>query len=117
MAIFNAVDTGKKFIVPERIRFREEEGFYVINVRWANAFQIESDLARFLIEMRNKQQAFNLDDISRSVKDPRKDLIYMVFKDGVEPLDPDLKAYLVDRPKIGASVNPFELPEELAHLA
>ena len=41
----------------------------------------------------------------------------MVFKDGVEPVDNELKAYLVDRPKTGASVNPFELPEELAHLA
>ena len=116
-AIIKAVDDGKKFIVPERVRFREEAGFYVINIRWANAFQISSDLARFLIEKKESQQPFSLDDISQSVNDPRQSLIYMVFKDGVEPVDQELKAYLVGRPKNGASVNPFELPDELAHLA
>ncbi|MBT3921889.1 MAG: radical SAM protein [Nitrospina sp.] len=116
-AIFKAVDEGKSFIVPQRVRFRKEDGFYVINIRWANAFQIASDLAEFLIEMKDKQQTFNLDDISRCVEDPRKSLTYMVFKDGVEPMDQELKNHLVDRPKTGASVNPFELPEELAHLS
>ncbi len=114
--IFNAVDEDKMFIVPQRVRFREEDGFYVINIRWANAFQISSELARFLIEMKDKKKPFNLTAVSQSVDDPRQSLIYMVFKDGVEPVDNELKAYLVDRPT-GASINPFELPEELAHLA
>ena len=78
---------------------------------------ISSDLARFLIEKKESQQPFSLDDISQSLNDPRQSLIYMVFKDGVEPVDQELKAYLVGRPKNGASVNPFELPDELAHLA
>ena len=67
--------------------------------------------------MKNNQQAFNLDDISRSVENPYQSLTNITFKDGVEPVDQELKAYLSDRPKMGASINPFELPEELAHLA
>ncbi|MEK9627527.1 MAG: radical SAM protein [Nitrospinota bacterium] len=116
-AIYNAVDEGKQFIVPQRVRFREEDGFHVINIRWANAFQIPSDLALFLIKMQKEEQPFSLADMDGSVEDSRQCLINMVFKDGVEPLDDELKAYLIDRPKTGASVNPFELPEELAHLA
>jgi hypothetical protein len=114
--LHNAVDAGKKFVVPQRVRFRKENGFYIINVRWANAFQISSELAQFLIEMKENQQAFNLDDISESVEDSRQSLIYILFKDGIEPVDNELKACLVGMPT-GASINPFELPEELAHLA
>lgn len=47
--IMQAVDNGAAFIVPPRIWFRNEGDFYTLNVRWANTFNIETDLAQFLI--------------------------------------------------------------------
>jgi len=43
------------------------------------------------------------------VGDARTSLIYMIFKDGIEPVDKKLKTELMGRSKVGASVNPFEL--------
>tara|TARA_Y100001960_G_C14770789_1_gene879866 strand:- start:334 stop:1791 length:1458 start_codon:yes stop_codon:yes gene_type:complete len=109
-AISEAVDSGKKFEVPDRIRFRKEDGFYIVNIRWANAFTIESDLAEFMMECQKNKGVFTLGEMKTKVEDARTSLIYMIFKDGIEPIDKVLKAELDGRDRVGASVNPFELP-------
>jgi radical SAM protein with 4Fe4S-binding SPASM domain len=109
--IEEAVDAGKYFTVPDRIRFREEDGFYTINVRWANAFTTESDVARSLMKKQARRQPLNLSDIPGP--DSRSTLIYLVFKDAVEPVDDDLKRALADRPKLGCSVDPNDLPVDV----
>jgi radical SAM protein with 4Fe4S-binding SPASM domain len=106
--IDEAVDAGMYFSVPDRIRFRDEGDFYTINVRWANAFTIESNIARFLIERQSRRRPFNLSEMPGDKA--RTDLIYLVFKDAVEPVDEALKRSLAGRPELGCSVDPNDLP-------
>jgi radical SAM protein with 4Fe4S-binding SPASM domain len=108
--ISEAVDSGEQFEVPSRIRFRKENGFYVVNIRWANAFTIESDLAEYMQECQKNKKRFNLMEMKTRVADARTSLIYMIFKDGIEPVEENLKMALDGKEKVGASVNPFELP-------
>lgn len=108
--ISEAVDSGEKFEVPSRIRFRKENGFYVVNIRWANAFTIESDLAEYMQECQTNKATFTLTEMKTRVADARTSLIYMIFKDGIEPIEESLKIALDGKNKVGASVNPFELP-------
>jgi len=106
--ITDAVDLGRYFMVPKRVRFREEDGFYTINVRWANAFSIDSDVAHFLIEKQANHQPFNLREMVG--QNPRTTLIHLVFKDAAEPVDEELKLALAGRPELGCSVDPADLP-------
>ena len=106
--IADAVDSGKYFVVPDRVRFREEDGFYTINVRWANVFSIETDIAHFLIKKQTSHQPFNLSEMVG--QNLRTTLIHMVFKDAVEPVDEELKLTLAGRPELGCSVDPADLP-------
>lgn len=108
--IGDAVDSDEKFEVPSRIRFRKENGFYIVNIRWANAFTIESDLAEYMKECQKNKKIFTLAEMKTKVADARTSLIYMIFKDGIEPVKESLKAALDGKDKVGASVNPFELP-------
>jgi radical SAM protein with 4Fe4S-binding SPASM domain len=110
--ISGAVDSGEKFEVPSRVRFRKENGFYVVNIRWANAFTIESDLAEYMQECQKNKKCFTLTEMKTRVADARTSLIYMIFKDGIEPVEENLKMALDGKEKVGASVNPFELPVE-----
>ena len=109
--IVDAVKQGENFVVPERIRFRKENDFYLVNVRWANAFSIDTELAQFLINMQSQQLTFNIKDIPGL--DSERTLIYLVFKDVVEPEHSELKEHLLQRAKTGCSINPFELPEAI----
>ncbi len=102
--------SGEKFEIPSGIRFRKEDGFYVVNIRWANAFTIESDLAEHMMECQTNKTSFTLAEMKPKVEDARTSLIYMIFKDGIEPVDKNLKDKLDGRSRLGASVNPFELP-------
>ena len=108
--ISEAVDSGEKFEVPDRIRFRKENGFYVVNIRWANAFTIENDLAEFMLGCQKNKKSFTLEEMIENVEDARTSLIYMIYKDGIEPVKENLKTALDGKTKVGASVNPFELP-------
>lgn len=101
-----AVDVGEYFIVPERIRFRKEPGFYVINVRWANAFPIETEVAEFLINVQKNEKIFSLDDFGIA---KREIMVRLFLKDAIEPVnrnfscDPESKL-------AGASIDPFTIP-------
>ncbi len=107
-AVMQALNDGLTVTVPERIRFREENGYYTLNVRWANAFSLPSELALFLQDRQAKKLAFGVKDLPGEA--PREDLISLLFKDAVEPTDAELRKTLADRPRVGASINPFDLP-------
>ena len=114
--ISEAVDSGKKFKVPPRIRFRREDGFYVVNIRWANAFNIENDLAEYMKECQESNISFTLTEMKTKVENARTSLIHMIFKDGIQPVEENLKAALDGKNRVGASVNPFELPRDSINL-
>ena len=102
----NAVDSGEKFIVPKRIRFRKESGFYVINVRWANAFPIETKIGEFLIKAQKRGIKFDKNDFN--VKN-REIMINLFMKDVIESANSRISCETSAKFE-GASLNPFALP-------
>ena len=102
----NAVDSGEKFIVPKRIRFRKESGFYVINVRWANAFPIETRIGESLIKAQEQGIKFDKNDfkiINREI------MINLFMKDVIESASSKTSCETSAKLE-GASLNPFALP-------
>ncbi len=107
--IVRAVDSGSSFIVPDRVRFREEDGFYSINVRWANTFTIDTELARFLIDKQKSGDEISLSNMIG--KNPRQTLMHMVFKEGLVPCNAQLRESFESGIKLGCSVNPEDIPD------
>lgn len=104
--MLEAVNSGEHFIVPKRIRFRKESGFYVVNVRWANAFPIETEIAEFLINTQKKEKMFNLDDFGIT---KREIMLRLFMKDVIEPVNNSFSCDS-DSKLAGASINPFTIP-------
>jgi len=103
------IDRNESFAVPETIRFRPEKGFYTINIRWANAYTIDKNIADFL---RNKQSAGKTISLGNMIgKNPRDDLIKLIFKEALVPADPLSRTSLKNCVKKGCSVNPYDLPD------
>ena len=107
-ALLTAVDEGAEFLVPDRIRFRQEPGYHTVNVRWANAFAVPSEIALFMMERQMAAEAFTKADIPTD--DGYTDLVYMIYKDAVRPVCDDLNNEMEGMTKFGASVNPWDLP-------
>jgi len=63
-----------------------------------------------MMRYQKNKGAFILGEMQTKVEDARASLIYMIFKDDIEPIERYLKAELDGRNRVGASVNPFELP-------
>lgn len=106
--IIQAVDSGNSFIVPNRIRFREENGFYTINVRWANAFTITNELADFLIQKQKDKGHINVNNMMGN--DGKKTLIQLIHKEALVPEDSNLREHFENGVKLGCSVNPEDIP-------
>ncbi len=102
-----AVTGGENFVVPPSIRFREENGFYSLNVRWANTFSVYHEVGRFLIDQQKQGTAFN---VSQMVgEDPRQNLVNLVYKEAVVPEKAQLKALFAGGVKLGCSIDPDDL--------
>lgn len=82
------IDQGAKFVVPDRIRFRREDGFYVLNIRWANAIKIDNETAEFLMNHQQSGARFTLQEFGEN---KRELLINLNFKDAVEMVGYEIK--------------------------
>ncbi len=94
---------GLSFTAPERLRFRQEDGFFLVNARWGNSFPIETQVAKFLIEKRDSGASFTAADLG----DATGDLMMALFvKDVVE----STQVMVTDqRSFAGLSINPEAL--------
>lgn len=79
--IYQKIDRGLKFSVPKRLRFRKEDGFYLVSIRWANVITLDNEVAEFLIKYRDSGREFELKDFG---PDKRETLARLFFKDGIE---------------------------------
>lgn len=104
--MLEAINNRECFIVPKRIRFRKESGFYTINVRWANAFPIETDTAEFLIKAQKNESQFTIDDLGIEKKET---MLYLFMKDAIKPVNYNLSCEAESK-LAGASLNPFTIP-------
>lgn len=107
--IKEGVITNQAFVIPKRIRFREEDGFYTVNIRWADTITVENDVAEFMMKMQSTGQSFTLKDVSFA--QAHTTLLHLIFKEAVEPVSDDLKQrFNQGRLRTGASINPELLP-------
>ncbi|PPR25007.1 MAG: hypothetical protein CFH34_01613, partial [Alphaproteobacteria bacterium MarineAlpha9_Bin4] len=51
---------------PGRLRFRKEDGFYLVNARWANTMPLDNEIAEFLIKYQKSGESFTLEDFGES---------------------------------------------------
>jgi len=102
-SVYGKIDGGLKFVAPKRLRFRKENGFHLVNIRWANTIAVDDETARFLIKNRDSGKEFDINDFGR---DKREILARLFFKDVIESR---YAAYDDLRDKVGLSVNPFDL--------
>lgn len=108
--IVKAVDNNGIFIVPERLRFRRENGFFVVNVRWANAYTVELEMGEFLRRKQASKATISLDNMIG--KTPRKTLIDLIAKEAVVPADERMRKEFEAGVKLGCSINPEDLPKK-----
>jgi len=105
--IYDAIRGGLRFTVPSRLRFREENGFHLVNMRWANTMPIESGVAEFLIRRQATGESFDIDKFGSD----RVDLLAnLYFKDAVETSDMEFRDM---RNMAGLSINIDSLPDFL----
>ena len=79
--IYSKIEQGLKFNVPKRLRFRKENGFYLINIRWANTITVDTKVGEFLVKHRSTREEFDLNDFGKA---NRETLAKLYFKDAIE---------------------------------
>jgi len=104
--IFSALDSGMTFSVPKRLRFRKEDGFYLLSIRWANVITIPTAIAEFLISCQHNDESFTLEDVGKEHRDL---LAGLFFKDAIESCGEKTIQVKQESP-IGLSVNLENLP-------
>jgi len=102
--IFELIKNGMKFIAPERLRFRNEGDFYLLNIRWGNTITIPTEVAHFLIEKQSQEAAFTLNEFGL---ERIKLLADLFFKDALES---NTGNYNDLKTKTGLGINPEYLP-------
>jgi len=97
------VKQGCRFTVPKRIRFRQEEGFFVLNIRWANAITVDQAQGEILKKYWASGKSFSLAEFGEK---NLKLLVQLFFKDAIE--SGDLKDMQIDK-MLGCSFDPSAL--------
>jgi radical SAM protein with 4Fe4S-binding SPASM domain len=97
------IKEGARISVPKRIRWRKEDEFHLLNIRWANTIEVEDDVAEFLQRYQNSKKTFTVKDFGESRVGELANLIY---KDAV--ISEDIP---VDIRKSGVSIDPAKLPK------
>ena len=101
--VLKKIEQGAKISVPQRIRFRKEEGFYLMNIRWANTIEISNEEAEFFIEKQNNNETFTYRDFK--FKNPLRRLSNLICKDALVSDE-----ILINIRKTGVNIDPAKLP-------
>jgi radical SAM protein with 4Fe4S-binding SPASM domain len=95
--------------VSKRLRFRREDGFHLMSIRWANIIEVENEIAEFLQKYQRSGESFTADAFGRD----RLNLLADYFlKDVVEAEDRQLNSIREKNiTHVGLSIDPNLLPE------
>ena len=106
--IKNDILKGMNFYVPERLRFRKEDGFYLVNARWANTMPVNEKVGEFLIKYQESGNSFKYLDFGEENIDLLASLLFKDFleSDDKNNVDED------DRSFKGLSINLDALPSK-----
>jgi len=83
--IYEYIKNKKKFIVPCRVRFRDDEEIYLANARWGNMITLPHNLGKFLHEAKNNAKSFDIRDFNNlNLKNKKEWMANLYFKDIIE---------------------------------
>ena len=82
--IYSKIEEGISFTVPSRLRFRKEEDFYLVNIRWANTISCPNSIAEFLMKYQKLNTPFTLKEIGH---ENLKWVAMLFYKDVIESQD------------------------------
>jgi len=99
-SLLEDVKNGLAFKAPARLRFRDEGGFYLLNIRWGNSITIETRVAEFLMRHRDSGELFTLEEFG---VDDAGTLANLFAKDAVEA--PAWTGFKGDKEKQGMSID------------
>ncbi len=105
------IKEGMQFLVPKRLRFRKENGFYLVNVRWANTMPIDNDIAKFLIKYQESGLNFTINEFGKDKVDLLANLYYKDVVVNKEDED------IGERALKGLSINLDALPSKRLKIA
>ncbi len=105
--ILDAMESGMAFSVPKRLRFRKEDGFYLLSIRWANVITLPTVIAEFLLSRQHSGDPFTLEDFGKEHRDL---LAGLFFKDAVVSCDERKTRQVKRESPTGLSVNLENLP-------
>jgi len=103
--IYAAMDAGMQFVVPGRLRFREEDDFYLVNIRWGNSISVPTDVAIFLKRLQESGAPFNSEQFDVADKETLANLFYKDAVEAADPADAERFGGGDDRQKAGLSIN------------
>ena len=99
-----AITLGARISVPDRIRFRKEKNFWLMNLRWANTIEITNEEADFFIDKQKNNKTFTLTDFEKIGTLER--LSNLLCKDAL--ISQDIK---INVRKTGVNIDPAKLPD------
>ena len=102
--ISDKIKNNASMYVPKTIRFRREDGFYLLNIRWGNTIEITIEEGEFLIEKQEKKETFKLSDVHFDNSLLR--LSGFVAKEALKSKDINIEVR-----KTGVNIDPAKLPD------
>tara|TARA_B100000700_G_C15023901_1_gene847151 strand:- start:1070 stop:2599 length:1530 start_codon:yes stop_codon:yes gene_type:complete len=98
------INKGAKISVPKRVRFRKEDGFWLLNIRWGNTIEISNEEADFFVKMQNNNSLFTISDFIKIGSVDR--LAGLICKEAL--VSSDIK---INVRKTGVNIDPLKLPD------
>ena len=90
--------------VPKTIRFRKENGFWLMNIRWGNSIEITNEEGEFFTHAQKNSRKFNLNDFKKIGTADR--LVGLVCKEALK--SDEIK---ISVRKTGVNIDPSKLPD------
>ena len=98
------INKGAKISVPKRVRFRKEDGFWLLNIRWGNTIEISNEETDFFMKMQNNNSLFTISDFIKIGSVDR--LAGLICKEAL--VSSDIK---INVRKTGVNIDPLKLPD------
>ena len=102
--IYKAIKNNEKFKVRDSLRFRQEKGFMLVNIRWGNTISVSNDLGNFLLEYMKNQKFFTIKEFG---EENVEWLANLFFKDVIIA---EKYNFNDDRSMMGVSANIDHIP-------
>ena len=93
------LNAGEKMKAPKRLKFRDEDGFVLLNIRWGNTISIPTELAAKIKDFQVKGEIFKLSDFEEK---HRGLVVGLVLKDALETPHYEMLNYTEN---VGLSLN------------